>query len=312
MASPTVIVFGPTGAVGSAAAQTAADLGAKVVLAMRDTAKAIPGLGAAKENEGAFQRVRADLLQPETVREAVKSTGATRAFMYAAHGSQDSMKATVLALKEAGVSLIVFLSSFTVRGDISAIPPSDAIPYGHAKIEMTLTEIVGQDGFVAVRPGNFASNTLQYKPGLASGKVMVALPDSQVDCIVPKDIGRVCGTILVNGPPPDGERTPYLYGPQLIKNRDLVKLLLTTLGKEAVAVEDADNETAYKMFTEQRRLPPLVAKYMVDRGSVNAGPDSVYGYKIMREELSNVEKYSGRKGTSILQWLEENKTLFLA
>ena len=39
-----VIIFGPTGAVGTAAAREAGKRGAKVWLAMRDTNKKIPGL----------------------------------------------------------------------------------------------------------------------------------------------------------------------------------------------------------------------------------------------------------------------------
>lgn len=66
MAARKVIVFGPTGAVGSAAARTAASLGAEVTLAMRDTAKVIPGLDDEKEKNGAFERTQADLTNPDT------------------------------------------------------------------------------------------------------------------------------------------------------------------------------------------------------------------------------------------------------
>src|ERR1700760_1967681 len=124
MAPHKVIVFGPTGAVGSAAARTAQEQGAQVVLAMRDTTKAIRGLDAEKEKQGSFERIYADLTKPDTVGEAVNKTGAKYAFMYVAQGTSDHMKSTIQALKNAGIELVVFLSSFTVRGELKAIEPS--------------------------------------------------------------------------------------------------------------------------------------------------------------------------------------------
>ena len=52
-----VIVFGPTGQVGSVAALTASTLGTTVWLAMRNTSKPIPSLSQLAEKEGRFQRV---------------------------------------------------------------------------------------------------------------------------------------------------------------------------------------------------------------------------------------------------------------
>jgi NAD(P)-dependent dehydrogenase (short-subunit alcohol dehydrogenase family) len=71
-----VIVFGPTGAVGRAVAIEASKRGAKVWLAMRTTDKAINGINREDEERGAFQRVQADLFDPESVVKAVKESGA--------------------------------------------------------------------------------------------------------------------------------------------------------------------------------------------------------------------------------------------
>ena len=54
MAFERVIVFGPTGNIGSVAAQTASKKGATVYLAMRDPKKAIPGLTKEAEESGFF------------------------------------------------------------------------------------------------------------------------------------------------------------------------------------------------------------------------------------------------------------------
>ncbi|KAL7930219.1 NAD(P)-binding protein [Trichoderma chlorosporum] len=311
MASPTVVVFGPTGGVGSAAARTAESLGANVVLAMRDPSKAIPGLDAEKEKHSNFQRVQADLTQPDTVREAVISTGGTRAFIYCSFGSQDGMRATVEALKSAGIELVVFNSSYTVCGDLKHIQPSDVIPYVHARVEITLADIMGSDGFVAVRPGYFATNTLSHKFGLKKGEISVHGEDSYIDCIVPEDIGTVCGTILAKGPPADGNRTPYLYGPQLIRRSEVIKTIMEVLGKKAKLMQVDDN-AAYRMLLEERGAPPPVAKYIVSREATQqVGSNFVFGFEVAESDLSNVEKYSGKKGTQFVEWVEQNKKLFL-
>ncbi|KAL8685748.1 MAG: hypothetical protein Q9218_007566 [Villophora microphyllina] len=311
MVTQKVIVFGPTGAVGSVAARTAGELGAKVVLAMRDTQKPIPGISAEEEKQDTFSRVHADLTKAETVRDAVTSTEATRAFIYLAHGSPDHMKATITALKLAGIELVLFLSSFTVRGDLAAIQPSETIPYVHAQVELNLREIFGTDGFVAIRPGYFASNTLQYKTGLEKGLVKIQKPDAKVDCIVPEDIGRVSGTILVKGPP-DEERAIYLYGPELLSLRDTVKMLAEALGKDP-KIEECSAQDAYQEFVEERKVPAPIAEYMVRQaGKMGPGQNEVFGYTISEEHLSSVEKHSRRKGTTFKEWAEQNKGMFVS
>ncbi|CAM1508164.1 Fc.00g050120.m01.CDS01 [Cosmosporella sp. VM-42] len=312
MASRKVIVFGPTGAVGSAAARTAEELGATVVLAMRDTKKPIPGLSTEKEGQGNFERVHADLTKPETIRDAVNQTGAKYAFIYLAHGMTDHMKSTIEALKSSGIQIVVFLSSFTVRGDLESIEPSEVIPYIHAQVEIQLREILGEDKFVAIRPGSFASNTRQYKAGLRNGEVRVYGLDSKVDCIVPEDIGRVSGTVLANGPPQDGERALYLYGPELMSQATCVRTLADALGQNP-RIEPASEEEAYKLFVEGRGMPDALAKYMVNQPKRKVVGDShVFGYPVPKEHLSNVEKYSGRKATTFAEWARENKEVFLS
>jgi len=311
MASRKVIVFGPTGAVGSAVARTAEELGAKVVLAMRDTEKPIPHLDAEKEEQGSFERVHADLTKPDTVRDAVNTTRAKYAFIYCAHGMPDNMKSTIEALKSAGIDLVVFLSSFTIQGDLKAIQPSELIPYIHAQVEINLGEIFGADGFVAVRPGSFASNTRQYKAGLEKGEVKIYRPDAKVDCIVPEDIGRVCGTVLSKGPQ-DEQRAIYLYGPELLSQTDSVRILAKALGKNP-KIESVDEQYAYKMFVEEQGVPVPLAKYMISRaGRTAAGHNEVFGYPVSEEHLSNVQKYSGMKATTFEEWVEQNKQMFVS
>ena len=309
MPSPKVIVFGPTGAVGSSAALTAASHGSHVVLAMRDTTKPIPGLSAADES-ASFSRIYADLTIPSTVSAAVTTSGAKHAFIYLIFQSSDHMLSTITALKEAGIELVVFLSSYTIQGPLEDVPAKDVIPYLHARVEINLKKVFGENGYVAVRPGYFASNTREYKAAFAAGKYKLYKPQATVDCIVPEDIGRVAGTVLVEGPR-DGEREIVLYGPELRTQREVIGVLEKILGKK-VEIEVVEGEDdAYSMYAERQRPLP-VAKYMIDRFGKSVGDNQVLGYPVKEEELRNIEKYSERQATTFEAWVEQNRESFIS
>src|SRR5690349_22698022 len=138
-----VIVFGPTGQVGSVAALTASSLGTTVWLAMRNTSKPIPGLSQSSEKEGQFQRVYADLEKPSTVSQAVHTAGAKRAFIYLVHHAVDHLAGAIKAMKDAGVDFVVFLSSFTIYTTqaLRDIDKDDLLPYVHAQVEANLEDV---------------------------------------------------------------------------------------------------------------------------------------------------------------------------
>jgi short-subunit dehydrogenase len=62
-----VIVFGPTGAVGGQLALEASKRDAKVWLAMRSPEKFIEGISKDEEQQGSFERIQADLSDPDSV-----------------------------------------------------------------------------------------------------------------------------------------------------------------------------------------------------------------------------------------------------
>ena len=130
------IVFGPTGNVASVVARTAQSHGAKVFLPMRYPQAPVPGLSADQESKGGFERVQADLTDPKSVHLAITQSKATSAFFYLAHASPDHMRASIEASKAAGILFVVFLSSFTIKGELDKVPPTSRIPYIHARVEM--------------------------------------------------------------------------------------------------------------------------------------------------------------------------------
>jgi uncharacterized protein YbjT (DUF2867 family) len=305
MVSHKVIVFGATGAVGTAVARTTQECGSKVILAMRDTNKSIRGL-----NETEAERVYADLTKPETVYNAVKKFACNRAFLYVGQGSPDHMKSVIEALRSAGIEFVVFLSSYTVQSDPKTIPPSEATAYMHAQVEANLQDIF-ESNFVALRPGPFASNTLQYKSGIEKGEVRIFMPDANVGYIDPEDIGRVAGTILAEGPL-DEQKAVYLYGPQVFSQAKAVQILAKGLGKNPV-IRSADEQEAYRMYVDGFGSDEGAARDMINSTKrTSAEQLQILGFPVREEDLLNVEKYSGRRATTLEEWIEKNKMLFVS
>ena len=299
MASPRkVIVFGATGATGSFTALQAHQEGAQVSLAVRDPSKPIPALDGIP-----VQKVQADLTKPESLTEAVRQTGATAAYLYAIFGLDDHMRASLVALKEAGIEFIVLLSSFTVKGELRAIPPSDFISYVHAQVEISLEDVFGKENFVALRPAFFSSNIFWFKEGLSAGNVRHANPDAVFDYISPADIGRVAGSILVNG---TDEHAVYIAGPEKLTITEAVALVGKVLGREITTTRVSFQEM--KDVLMDHGTPEPVAQWAVN--DVTENPGSFYAFPWYQQAMESVKKYTNRDPTPFLQWLEENKSEF--
>lgn len=315
MTSPTVIIFGPTGHVGSAAACHAQQLGARVILALRDPLKPIPGLSPDEEKARGFQRVQADLTSPESVKAAVRSTGAKHAFIYFVFGAKDHMRATIEALKDAGIEFVVFLSSIAVQGNIREIAPASFIAYAHAQVEIGLDEVFGPRGYLAIRPGYFNTNASWWAGMIREGEVKIAYPDARLDWIAPEDIGRVAGTLVVRGigiQATEGDQESRnsipLCGPKLVSQRDAVGVFGRAVGKD-VKVTELGEEEGVKVMLELG-VPEFVAGPLVSglRASSN-GDGGPIPLEMFEKASGNVLKYAGR-ATSLEEWAEANKGLF--
>ncbi|CAG8265816.1 unnamed protein product [Penicillium nalgiovense] len=313
MPLPTTIIFGPTGHVGSAAAYTAQQLGAKVVLAMRDPQKPIKGLSPDQEKEGDFERVQADLVKPETIGPAVRTTGAKHAFIYLAHGTTDHMRSTIEALKAGGIRFVVFLSSISVEGDIREIPSTLTIAYAHARIEVNLDEVFGIDGYIAIRPAYFNTNASWWAGMIREGEVKIAYPDAKFDWISPEDIGKVAGTLLVQGihatEGAEQRNSIPLCGPKLVSQRDAVGIFGRAVGRD-VKVTELDEkdgvENMLKNGVPEFAVGPLMESLRAWYKDEGLGPFEGEAYE---KAAANLRKYAGLV-TSLEGWAEANKEIF--
>ncbi|KAK5114262.1 hypothetical protein LTR62_002513 [Meristemomyces frigidus] len=303
----SVIIFGPTGNIASVAALTAAEHGAKVFLAMRDASKTIRGLTPEHEKSGKFERVQADMSKPETVAEAVRKTGAKRAFIYLAHGTPDHQKASIEALKSNGIDFVVFLSSSTIHKDPREIPAKEIIPFMHAQVEINLDDIFGAANFVSVRPGAFATNIARYKADIAKGECVAFGHKFRMDGVTPVDMGQVAGTILATGPK-NGQHIVYVYGPKIMEQGEAIQAAGRVLGKE-VKLGDLGAEQALEQLTAMFHSKPL-AEYMVGGYSEDPTENMKKRLQHYEEGVGNVELYTGRPATRFEDWVRANQELF--
>jgi uncharacterized protein YbjT (DUF2867 family) len=317
MATVNAIVFGATGTVGAATARTAKEQGAKVFLAVRDINKPMPKSTLEKELKEGFGRVEADLSMPDTLLAAVTKTKATRAFIYLAPSSPDSMRSCFRALKSAGIEFVVFLSSAGVRGDPRNDTSDDTIAWAHAQAEISLEEIFERQGYVAVRPAFFATNSFWWREMIQAGDARLLYPHARFDWISPGDIGRVCGTVLVQERPaldgPDGKYNAIrLYGPQLLSQGDGIAAIGRAINKD-IKITSIDEEEFLDLLMTQ--MPRVWAEDLVAIQRVRAGiddDDGFYAAPTLAEASANIEKYTGRPATKFEEWLDENKELFRA
>lgn len=318
----TVIVFGPTGHVGSAVAQTAHAYGAsKVVLAMRDPSKTIAGLTPAIEAARAFQRVRADFTDLASVAAAVTSTGATRAFIYIQHNSSDHMRGVIDTLHASGIQFVVFLSSLTIpRGvDLAAISVQpDILAWAHAQVELNLGAVFGAKGFAAVRPGFFATNAFMWwGDALAKDEIGMVAPDLAVDWIAPDDIGKVCAAVLGAGTVKNGDdQAVCLVGPQKVTLRDgavaISRAAFPEKGDLVVKPITVDEEVETQVA---RGMPPPLARHLAEsfaklRDAQKDGLDWIPEGDAWEVAVAAVERYTGEPAMKLPQWIEKYKGEF--
>ena len=253
-----VLVFGPTGAVGSAAALEAHARGAHVYLAMRDTGAEIKNFSPSDLSSPRYTRIRADLTDPDTLKQAVHQSGATTAFVYTILSSKDSMRASFSALKDAGIEHVVLLSSSSVKG-----PAEDErnmqgfIEAAHAKTEVALK--ASGLASTAVRPMYFSSNVFWYQSGIQQGSVELLYPEVKFDYIAPADIGAVCGAVLAEPRfRAQREQVIPLCGPALYSQREAMGIIAATLGRDVLVREVGEEEWVEKQVEGGQPRPVML------------------------------------------------------
>ncbi|KAF5244793.1 hypothetical protein FANTH_7617 [Fusarium anthophilum] len=313
MSPVKAIIFGPTGAVGRAAALEAQYRGAQVTLAMRNTRKPIPGLTPELEKKLGFTRVQADLSDPMSIERAVSESGATVAFSYILFEAEDGLLGTYRAMKKAGITHVVLLSSFCVTENGGAKPSSEAeeiLAVVHGKAELALAE--SGLAYTVIRPAYFSSNIqmLEDWDEVKSGQLELAHPDAPFDYLAPEDVGALAGA-RVAATPPARELVISQCGPELLSQRAAWKVVSEGLGMDINIKEMNSDKHGEKL--RSRGFPEPMIKSAVERlANLGRDPASLYEPETYREASMNFSKYTGRQPTTFKAWVDKHKEELLA
>ena len=312
MASKSVIVFGASGKVASAVASTAKHEGAKVYMASRNPKKAVPDLGSGAPAR--FDAVYADLSKPDTVRDAITSTGAKRAFFYLLMTASDAMRGVIDAMKFAGIEFVVFLSSLAVR-DKAAPDLENIIAVKHARVETILEEIFGQGHYAAVRPGYFATNTLRWKDMIAKGEVKIPFADVVFDWIDERDIGAVAGKLLAGNSQAletvPADRGLWINGAALLSQRAAAETISKTLEKD-LKITSLTEEEGVQFFVIEGGIPKPMAVQLVKmlKERNDEVPDGHYKEPFFATGQAHLRRVTGKDPTTFAHWVEDHKADF--
>jgi hypothetical protein len=167
-----------------------------------------------------------------------------------------------------------------------------------------LDAVYGEDNYVAVRPGRFATNLNRYKGQIQSGQVYLFGGDFVNDFTTARDMGGVSGSLLVNGPK-DGQKKVYVYAPQILSTKKGLEIVAKELGKD-VNITSIDAEAGVKQMTEMG-FPEHLAQYMANIITAGGEKELLPERDLYKEGVANVKKYTGQEGQPFEDWVKETK-----
>jgi NAD(P)H dehydrogenase (quinone) len=276
----TVLITGATGDTGRVATREAIALGLRV----RAMVHAKDARSAALEKLGA-EVVLGDLLQVDTIREAMEGVDAAY-LVYPVHPGL--IEATVYfaqAAKEAGVYSIVNLS----QRSAARHSKSNA-----CKETFTAEQVLNWSGLAVthLRPTYFLEWLLYpFQLPLFVEKGILRLPvgKGRHAPIAAEDQGRVIAAILQNPSGHKGQTYP-LFGPVEMDHEQMASELSEALGRKIVFQDVSIDE--YCKSLEAMGLPPYVVQHFW-------GAMDEYQHGVMSGMNDNVERLTGRKPMSV-------------
>ncbi len=279
-----ILITGATGHIGNHLIKQLATKGYPVRALVRSREKAA---GLPEEVE----RVVGDLARPATLSAALD--GVDRVFLMDPSNGLDFTRNMVDASKQAGVRLIVDLSS--LNAGLDPMPIMGRL--------FSDREAVIKDSGIAwtfLRPGQFMSNMLWWLPSIkAEGVVRDPVGPGHLSAIDPADIAAVAATALTQ----EGHagQTYTLTGDELLTTKQQVEILAGVLNRTIEYVEITPEEAAQDALA--RGMDQVSVAAIRDITEV-ARAD---GMAIITDD---VERVTGQKPASFESWCWRNAAAF--
>jgi uncharacterized protein YbjT (DUF2867 family) len=233
---------------------------------------------------------QADLTKPETLKPALD--GAKAVFLltsadFLAGGNLDDV---VDVIKAAGVPRVVLLSSQGVGSKRHPSLHEDAVT--RSGLNWTI-----------LRPGNFASNALQWADSIRTQRTMAApFGDVALPAVDPADIAEVAAAALTDSGQAGASHTGAIYtltGPVAISPREQAQVIGTALGQPVQFAELSRDEARAGMI---RFMPEPVVEATLDvLGAPTAGEQQV---------SPDIQAVLGRAPRTFADWVTRNVQAF--
>ncbi|AHH21521.1 NmrA family protein [Nocardia nova SH22a] len=272
-----IVVTGATGNVGRPLVATLAAAGAKV--------RAVSRAVTAADVPDGVEYVRGDLARAGDLTAAFD--GAESLFLLTSGeflGTGGDLGEVMTAARAGGVRRVVLLSS---QGVGTGDHPSD------------LEDSVKQSGveWTMLRPGNFASNALQWADSVRTERVIAApFADAAFPLIDPEDIAAVAAAVLL-GDGHDG-KIYELTGPVAISPRQQAEAIGDAVGEPVRFVEETRAEATARMV---RFMPEPVVEATLN---ILSSPGA------LGQVRPDVERILGRPARSFGDWVARNVAAF--
>ncbi|HEX3593137.1 MAG TPA: NAD(P)H-binding protein [Pseudonocardiaceae bacterium] len=242
----TILVTGARGHVGGAVLTELLAAGQAVRASSRDPR---PG-----DFPDGVEVVRADLTEPDSLPDAL--AGVRKVFLYAHPEAAVEFAAEA---RKAGVQHVVLLSSASVLFPDAQTHP---VAMSHLTVERAL-EQAGLD-WTFLRPGIFATNSLQWQSIRTERELRTAFPDATLSPVHERDIAAIAARALLDD---THRRAAYpVLGAGPLTLRKQVAAIAEALG-EPVRLTEVDVDTYRRDLLTQ--LPGyLVERVIHDRGQL--------------------------------------------
>lgn len=283
MTSPTVLVTGATGTVGSALVTALRSRGATVRAMTRTPDRPIPGA----------ETVVADLRDPASLAGALD--GVDAAFL----NSPSAEDAAALQIRfadqahDAGLERLVLLSQYAAHPD----SPVRFLRW-HAEVEAHVQHL-GLDRTV-LRPNLYMQGTLGFAGTIAQGWFGAPIGDTPVSLIDTRDIADTAAVVLTS--PGHTGRTYTLTGPRAVTHDQIAEVLSGTTGRP-ITFHDATVEQFTAALTGQ--LPPWQLSGLVEDYAHYARGEAA-------EVHPSVEDITGHPARDITEFARDYAAAFTA
>ncbi|MEV0844400.1 NAD(P)H-binding protein [Streptomyces sp. NPDC049954] len=268
----TFLVTGARGRVGRAVARGLLDAGRSVRVASSGPPGTLPGLATAT--------VPFNQRDPAVLAAAL--TGVSGVFLYA---RPEGVETFVRAARACGVEHVVLLSSLAV---LDQGAQDSAIARSHRAVEEALT--ASGIALTLVRPGGFASNTLQWSEAIrTTRRVDLAHPDAYTEPVHERDMAEVAVRALLD--PAHRGAVPHLTGPESLTQARQVELIAEAIGSPVTVRQVSPEEYRERLAAH---LPGPVADAVLRGQAARVGhPGPTY---------DGVREVLGRPATSFARW----------